>query len=175
MAGTYKTESYNDRDLTGNGADDIDYFGTVLGSRTAGESRRKMLDPETDTVIDYRTGVYTTISENNGAGILESQVTEGESYNKVYDGTGYVDYTTGTYKTESYNDRDLTGNGVNDMDGLGTVAGSRTVGESRKKLLDPETDTVIDYRTGVYTTISENNGVVILESQVTEGESYNKV
>mgnify|MGYP007051342822 CR=1 len=62
---------------------------------------------------------YTTASIFNDYGYLINQVTEGESYNKIFDGTSYIEYTVGTYQTTATS-----------IDGFGTVKESLTTGES---------------------------------------------
>ena len=76
------------------------------------------------TMID--TGAYTTIANNNAYGYLISQITTGESYNKIADGTGgYVQKTVGTYTTTA-----------SSIDAFGTVLVNTTIGKSQKLDID---------------------------------------
>ena len=117
-----------------------------------------------------RTGSYVTTSHNSVYGMLSSQITVGESYNKIWDVTanegagGYVEKTVGSYNTY------VNVNGIGRVDEFGTVRESVTIGESRK--LDEKGDWM---RTGLYTTTSRNNVYGILTSQLTVGVSYNKI
>ena len=133
---------------------DIDGFGTVRETATIGMSVR--LDEKGDEMM---TGSYTTNAYNNVYGTLGTQVTAGESYNRVWDGSAYVLYTVGTYTTEALS-----------IDGFGTVRETETVGYSVR--LDEHGDEMM---TGSYTTNAYNNVYGTLGTQVTEGDSYNKI
>ena len=84
-------------------ATNIDKFGTVLETTTVGSSVR--LD---ENGLEIETGSYETKAENNIYGTLGTQLTTGESYNKIWDPTigaagDYTTYTVGTYASTATN------------------------------------------------------------------------
>jgi len=151
----------------------IDSFGTVQETLTVGESSKldvndenPNLDIDGDTVADGRdlvTGKYTTRALNNGYGILTTQKTIGESFNKIWNGSAYAVFTVGGYTTDA-----------TDIDKFGTVLETTTVGVSAK-MIENEDGSIEDITTGRYTTTANNNGYGTLVSQETFGESYNKI
>jgi len=79
------------------------------------------------------TGAYTTTANNNIYGTLVSQLTTGESYNRIYDPTnpdadldGYALLTVGEYTTYA---------GVN---GLGVVDGFATINTISAEVRTPD-------------------------------------
>ncbi|MEA3489652.1 MAG: hypothetical protein U9R44_04870, partial [Candidatus Omnitrophota bacterium] len=137
----------------------INEFGVVRESITRGISGREY-DSMTGG-FNVLTGTYTTTAHNNKYGTLTNQVTDGESYNKIYDPVtdDYMQYTVGRYTTEA-----------TVIDGFGTVRKTVTTGGSVR--LDENGD---EMATGKYTTVAENNDHGTLIDQQTTGESYNKI
>ena len=96
---------------------------------TFGDSR-KIVDFE-GRPFEITTGKYTTTAENNIYGTLETQFTEGKSYNMLWNGTTHAEELVGTYK--SYASRYTTNmDELGWIDGYGTVRVTMTYGDSQK-------------------------------------------
>ncbi|MDD5428364.1 MAG: hypothetical protein PHI58_03890, partial [Candidatus Omnitrophica bacterium] len=161
ISGTYKTVSqYNDYDV-------------MYSSVTTGVTNNL----SQGTV----SGAYTTTSVyDENFGILESQVTDGESYTYAdANGDGEAEQlVVGKYATGSRHDVDSTisdGTGafIKQVDEYGTIRESVTNGETGKYY--DSAAGIFDIKTGAYTTTSLNNSYGTLYSQQTIGESYNKI
>ncbi|MCP4553774.1 MAG: hypothetical protein GY836_00005, partial [Herbaspirillum sp.] len=148
--GTYISSAYAEASELGI----IDGFGTVRETITEGDSM-KMIDRPSDPWIT--TGSYITTAQNDTYGTLKSQLTVGESYNLIYDGSVYTTKTVGSYISSAYAEASELGI----IDGFGTVRETITEGDSMK-MIDRPSDPWIT--TGSYVTTAQNDTYGTLKS-----------